>query len=712
MDSITSYLNLPITDPTWIFFVVLSIILLAPMILSKLRIPHIIGMILAGVLIGQHGFNILERDSSFELFGKVGIYYIMFLAGLEIDMAGFKRNRERGLAFGVITAVIPFAFGFIAGYYFLDYSIPASLLLSCMLSSHTLVAYPIVGRYGLSRDRSVTVSIAATLFALLASLLALAGISGMYKGSNDFGFWTLFVIKCAAYFVGMFILMPKVIRIFFRKYSDPVMQYIFVIAVVFFSAAMAEVSGLEGILGAFLAGLVLNRFIPQSSALMNRTEFVGNALFIPYFLIGVGMLVNLKPMFSQPNAILVVLIMVVAGTVSKLIAAKIAQRLFRFNKAEGMMMFGLTEGHAAGALAIVTVGMGLTFEGHQVMTNDVLDGVVMMILFSCIISSVATDQAARKMKLQADQGKEISPAVAHGDDEKILIPVCESADIHALMSTAVMMRNKSLNRGLICLNIVNDADMSQRTLDISNECLETAQRIAAAADVNVQTQRRLAVNFINGTVHAFRENDASEIIIGLHKPRGAKDSFLGSFTQGLVGCINRQLIIVDYKIPVNTIRCINVVVPERAEYEAGFHRWLDRVSRLANEVGCRLAFFSTEETSSKIRPYERMKYAGLRVEYHMIESWGELPSLGERVSADHMLVVVAARRGTISYQKQFHTLPEILHKHFSGVSLMLIYPEQYKGTMEDLTFAEPHGAAAPGESRVSAWLSKWVNKIG
>lgn len=710
MDSITSYLNLPISDPTWVFFVVLSIILLAPMIFSKLRIPHIIGMILAGVLIGQHGFNILERDASFELFGKVGIYYIMFLAGLEMDMAGLKQNRKRGLIFGSITAVIPFAFGFVAGVFFLGYSVPASLLLSCMLSSHTLVAYPVVARYGLSRGRSVTVSITATLFALLASLLALAGITGMYKGSNDFAYWSLFAAKCVLYFIGMFLVAPRVIRLFFMKYSDPVMQYIFVIAVVFLAAAMAEACGLEGILGAFLAGLVLNRFIPHSSALMNRVEFVGNALFIPYFLIGVGMLVNLKPMFNEPSAILVVVIMVVAGTVSKYIAAMIARKSFKFTKAEGLMMFGLTEAHAAGALAIVTVGMQLMFDGHPIMNNEVLDGVVMMILFSCIISSLATDQAARRMKMEESEETGVREVARKGDDEKIMIPINNISKIRMLLSTAIMMRNQRLNRGLICLNIISDADMSQRSLDRSQECLDIAEKIASAADVNIQTQRRLAVNFINGTVHAFRENDASEIIIGLHRPRSPKDSLFGNYASGLVGSLSRQVIIVNYIIPINTIRCIDVVVPERAEYESGFHRWLERITRFASEVGCRISFFSTEDTTDRIRSYIRERHGGLRTEYHLIESWSEMPGLRKRISTDHLFVVVTARKGTISYQKSFSELQEQLRDNYSDVSLMIIFPDQYDSGVDEPTFIDPHGPS--GGSRITAWLSKWIRKIG
>ena len=713
MDAITTYL--PITDPTWIFFLVLCVILFAPMIFSKLRIPHLIGMILAGVLIGEHGFNLLARDASFELFGKVGIYYIMFLAGLEMDLQNLKQNRSKGFIFGFITTVIPFGFGFLAGYYFLDYSIPASLLLACIFASHTLVAYPIVGRYGLSKSPSVTISIAATMVALLSALLFLAGISGTIKGTGGFWFWAFFALKFAIFIFGMFFLLPRLIRVFFRKFSDPVIQFTFTLAVVFLAAATAEFCGLEGIFGAFLAGLVLNRFVPNTSPLMNRIEFIGNALFIPYFLIGVGMLVNVAPMFREGKAAVVVLIMVVAGTLSKYIAAYFSRKLFHMTRAEGVMMFGLTEAHAAGALAMVMVGVNLEVTpGVPLMNNAVLDGVVMMILISCIISSIATDQAAKKLKMQGDETdkKQRRDSTAL-DDEKILIPINEPSNIRTLMSTAFMMRNRQLNRGLICLNIINDADMSDKTQAHSRECLEMATDLASAADVPMQTQTRLAVNFVTATIHALRENDASELLIGLHRKRHEGDSFLGLFAQGLIENMSRQLIIVNMHIPANTIRKIVVAVPEKAEYEKGFYRWINRIARMAEDLGCQMDFYATETTGNLIMHYMRDRHKSVRDDYELLYSWNDFPALRHELSPDHLLVVVTARKGSISYQSSFAKLPHQLQTDFADNSLMLIYPDQQEENNEIHAFADPHHFdTKSGSTRVGRWLSKWIGEMG
>lgn len=589
------------------------------------------------------------------------------------------------------------------------------MLLACIFASHTLVAYPIVGRYGLSKSPAVTISVVATMVALLYSLLFLAGISGTVKGDTDVWFWILFVVKFAVYIFALFFVMPKLLRVFFRRYSEPILQFTFTLAVVLFSAATAELCGFEGILGAFLAGLVLNRFVPKTSPLMNRIEFVGNALFIPYFLIGVGMLVNVSPLFHEAEAVIVVVIMVIASTLSKYMAALVSRKMFRMTHSEGVMMFGLTEAHAAGALAMVMVGINLQLEsGEPLMNNAVLDGVVMTILISCIISSIATDQAAKKLKMQND-----GLAKAHRmdstplDDEKIFIPVNNTSDIETLMSTAIMMRNRKLNRGLICINIVNDANVSSQTQARSKECLDMAAKYANAADVPVQTQSRLAVNFVTATVHAFRENSASELLIGMHRRRHSDESFLGMFANGLIKRLSRQIIIVSMQIPANTIRKIVVAVPEKAEYEKGFYRWINRIARMAEDLGCPVVFYASEMTNLLILNYMRERHKTAPADYEILESWNDFPALRHELSRDSLLVVVTARKGSISYQSAFAQLPSQLTSSFADKSLMIVYPDQQEENNEAYAFVDPHNYdSSTASNRISKWLSKWIGEMG
>lgn len=683
MLNLTQYL--PITDPTLIFFVVLLIILFSPIIMGKLRIPHIIGMVLAGVAVGKYGFNVLDRDMSFEMFGKVGLYYIMFLAGLEMDMEGLRKNATRVLSFGLLSFLIPFALTFFTSVAYLDYSVMSALLLACVMASCTLIAYPIVGRYGLQRKKVVTISVGASMLSLLLALITLAAISAVHSG-NDSGplFWILFVGKFALYCVVMALLIRRATRYFLRRYSDAVMQFIFVLAIMFLSAAMASLIGIEDIFGAFFSGLVLNRFVPSVSPLANRLEFTGNALFIPYFLIGVGMLINVSVLFQGGNIIWVVACMVIFGTLGKAIAAYASCLAFHFPWSYGNMMFGLTSAHAAGAIAMVMVGMKMEVEpGVFLMDNTALNGVVMMILFTCVISTIVTEQASKQIVLQAKRG--FTTDKQEGDDEKILIPVKYPETCDTLMNLAIMMRNGKLNRGLVALNVVYDDEKASINQKQGQLIMEQVSRTAAAADVRLQTQVRLATNIANGIKHAFKEFDASEIIMGLHIHQEVTTRFWGEFAQSLFNGLNRQIIIARCVIPLPTLRRLQVAVPSRAEFEPGFYRWLERLARLAGNLDCRILFHGRQDSLKVIEEFLVAAHPSVRAEYNSMEHWNHLPTLASEVQTEDMLVVVTARKGTISYKSAMDRLPDELSAHFRGRNLMIVFPDQF-GKSDLMTF--------------------------
>ena len=703
----------PITDPTLIFFVVLLIILFAPIIMGKLRIPHIIGMVLAGVLVGKYGLNILERDSSFELFGKVGLYYIMFLAALEMDMEGMKKNKSRLLIFGLLTFCIPFVITFLTGIYLLDYLPKAALLLGCIMASNTLIAYPIVARFGLQQKPSVTLSVGSSMLSLLMSLVVLAGIVASFNEHDGFLFWILFALKFGIYCAGMIFLIPRLTRWFLRRYSDAVMQFIFAMAMLFMSAAFSQLVGIEGVFGAFFAGLILNRYIPHISPLMNRIEFIGNALFIPYFLIGVGMLINVHLLFQGGHILWVVFCIVFFGTLGKAIAAYSACFGFRLPLSSGHMMFGLTSAHAAGGIAMVMVGMRLLVGPNTYLVNDdMLNGVVIMILCTCIISSMLTDWSSRKIILRdkdlpdAENGKK-------GNDEKILIPVRYPEYADNLMSLAIMVRNPKLNRGLVCLNVVYDDKDMRYNQEQGKRLLEHCSQLAAATDVMTQTQVRIAANIANGIKHAFNEFQCSEIIIGMHMHPEVSPKFWGEFHQSLFNGLSRQILMARIKQPLNTIRRIQVAVPSRAEFEPGFYRWLERLSRLAGNLDCRIQFHGRSETLGLINEYIKNRHHEVRADYTLMKHWNELPQLAAQISTVHLFVVVTARKGTVSYKTALERLPEELTKFFSGTNLMIIFPDQYgDASGEQLTFAEPqHQEEISAYEAFSQWFKKKIKKI-
>lgn len=705
---ITHYL--PITDPTMIFFVVLFMILAAPIVMGKLRIPHIVGMVLAGVLIGKYGLNILARDSSFELFGKVGLYYIMFLAGLEMDIEGLKSNGSKVLLFGILTFIIPFGLTYWASTYIIGYTPTAALLLSSIMASNTLIAYPIVCKYGLQKHTSVTLCVGSSMIALTLALIVLAAIVGSFGSGAGVSFWVFFLFKIALFVAGGVFLLPRLARWFLRRFSDAVTQYIFVMALLFLSATVSGFIGLEGVFGAFFAGLILNRYIPHISPLMNRIEFIGNALFIPYFLIGVGMLINVRVLFYGWHTAFVIFCIIFFGTFGKAIAAYLSQKLFRLPLSNGHMMFGLTSAHAAGSIAIVMVGMKLaTSPGEYLVDSDMLNGVVIMILFTCVISSVVTDKASRTITLTESQHTEDNHK---GDDEKILVALKPDGGINTLVSLALMMHNDKLSRGLIGLNVVYDDENSQQNQAVGKRTLEQATRMASAVDVRMLTQSRLATNISNGIIHAFKEYDASEIIMGLHNKKTDADKFWGLFTPNLVTSLNRQIILCRCSSPLNTLRRIVVAVPSRVEFEQGFYRWVERLARLAGNLGCRIVFHGRIETTSLINEYIRNQHPGVRAEYVLMEHWKEFTDLAAELSDDHLLVVITARQGTVSYKPVFERLSIELYRHFRDKNLMIIFPDQNGQSPEDMTFTAPQQHAVNSAyTSIINWINKKIESI-
>ena len=686
--------SLPVTDPTWIFLIVLVIILFAPLLLTKLKIPHIIGMILAGILVGEHGLNILERDSSFQLFGQVGIYYIMFLAGLEMDLEDFKKNKSKTFFFGLATFIIPMALGIWTGMDILGYSLVTSTLLASMYASHTLIAYPIISRYGLSRQRSVSISIGGTAITVTLALLILAGISGMYKGTIDSLFWLMMMVKVAVVLFIIIYVYPRLSRWFFRRYDDSVMQYVFVLALVFLACGMMSFIGMEGILGAFIAGMVLNRFIPRVSPLMNRIEFIGNALFIPYFLIGVGMIIDLRTMFEGGEALKVAVVMTVVATLAKWLAAWVTQLVYKMDKVERQMIFGLSNAQAVATLAAVLIGYEIILpDGSRLLNDDVLNGTVVMILFTCIISSVVTERASAKMAQRLADSKTGEESMEV--NRRILVPIANPETVDNLVNMALMMRGNSRNDSIIALSVANDGN-DTHTGNVANcrKLLEKAAMVGAAADVSVEMVSRYDINIASGILHTMKEHDVTEVVIGLHRRSNVVDSIFGTIFSSLVKGTNKQLMIAKCIMPVNTLRRIVVAVPAKAEYESGFTHWVETVCAIGMQTWCKLHFFAPQPTLSRIAGTVAKRHKSLRADYSELDNWDDLLLLTGQVNDDHLLITVSSRHGGISYDPSFEKLPSQLLKYFAYCSFAVIIPEQFgEHDVESISFTAPMAAA-------------------
>ncbi len=698
-----------ITDPTWIFSIVLGIILFAPLLLRQLRIPPLIGLIVAGILVGPYGFNLLAHDSSFELFGQVGIYYIMFLAGLELEMGSVEHYGSRGLRFGILTFAIPFMLGIASSILILGYTLSTSILLACIYASHTLVTYPIVGRYGLNRHRTVVVSVVATAFALSCALLVLAVMVGRQNPDTSWLTWLLFGLRCVLYVVFVILVFPRIGRWFLRRYEDSVMQFIFILALVFISASLAKMVGLEGLLGAFLAGLIVNRLIPKTSPLMSRLEFVGNALFIPYFLIGVGMIIDLGLVVRHPETLWLVVVLVVVGTLSKLLASAIMAWTMGEERCGMWLMFGLTNAHAAGALAIVAIG---TAPGVQLMGSEVLGGTVMLILFSCIISSFATNRGAKELAL-SDTSLEDNRGSYHG---KCLVMYDHEDNVDVMTQLAILIRNPFIPDSLMGLHVTTQTTPSQTSPDRAEKSgvargrylLEKAQMVAAAADVPMTAIGRMSTNIAGGILHTMNEYDCGEVIVSLNDCTAdmAKSS-LGTTIDNVVSGSHREVMAVRGIVPPGTIRKVFVAVPQKAEYEVGFYKWLEHICRIGEELDCHLEYHAHADTMPYIRGYMEQKHSHVRSHYVEMNKWMHFTKLRHEMRLNCMLVVVVARPDFISYQNCFEEAPLLIHRYFSQYSVMLLFPDQWGEPQESLSVFTPNGTAVQRQPRS---LSGWIRR--
>lgn len=677
-----------VTSPVLIFFIVLVIILLSPVVLNRFKIPHIIGLIVAGVVIGPHGLNVLARDMSFELFGQVGILYIMFLAGIEIDMFHLKRNFKRGMVFGLLTFLLPMIVGTLASVYILKMSWVTSILLASMYASHTLISYPIVARFGLTKNPAVLIAVVGTIIAVIGALLVLAGTMNVHRtGEFAWGDLLRLLLELAIYCIVILYTYPRITRWFFKNYSDNVTQYIFVMAMVFLASWFAQIIELEAVLGAFFAGLVLNRYVPNASPLMNRIEFLGNALFIPYFLIGVGMMIDVK-VVSNVNTLYVAANMIIVAVIGKWIAAWIAQKIYGMNGVARKMMFGLTTAHTAVALAVVTIGYNMIMpDGSRMMDETILNGTVLMILVSCAIAPIATARAASKMRIEMLTDEGTTETSDSKRETKILIPVANPITAQSLTELALLLRNPRRQTDIYAIHVRNDNSAASRT--IGRNALDIAVKSASSVDAVVTPIERYDINTVAGLINAIEERDITDVIIGMHRKATVIDSFFGAKIEQLLKATNQMVVMTRCFIPVNTVTRIVVAVPPMAQFETGFSRWVKAIGNLTREIGCKVIFCCHPETQPLIRSvYHRGRY-DIRHEYRDVEQWEDFVLLSNRILDDDLFILVSARESSVSHNNDMADIPGFLQKYFSRNNLIVLYPEQFGQAEPINTFVDP-----------------------
>ena len=668
--------TLPLADPVLKFLLILLIILAAPLLLNKLRIPHLLGLIIAGAIIGPHGFNLVLRDSSIILSGTAGLLYIMFLAGLEIDMADFKRNSTKSLAFGMYTFLIPMILGTVVGIWVLRFNVLTSVLLASMFASHTLIAYPIISKLGISKNKAVSITVGGTMITDTLALLVLTIIVGMATGQVNDMFWIRLGVSILIFALIVLFGFPFIGRWFFKHVHDNISQYIFVLVMVFLGSFLAQVAGMEAIIGAFLSGLALNRLIPQSSPLMNRVEFVGNAIFIPFFLLGVGMLIDYRTFFTSFETIKVGLIMIIVATAAKYIAAWMTQKTFHLSTDQRSVIFGLSNAQAAATLAAVMVGYNVITgtdangEPIRLLNESVLNGTILMILVTCTIASFAAQKGAHNIAAQDISDKEENKK----ESEHILIPVSNEETVEELVNLSLAIKSPQNKNGLFALKVIDNHHSDEKALKQSRRVLQTAVNTAAATDTRMKDLLRYDLSVSNAIASVVKEREITDLVVGLHKEKDIPAAFLGHIVESVLAESSVSTFIYKPAQPISTVRRHLIIIPELAEKEIGFNQIIFRLRNVTQNTGAATVFYGSEATLNALKKLLAKKSG--EASYIEFNDWDDFVIVFRDIKPDDTMWIILSRKEGLSYAPAMARIPKYLNKYFQANSFVLAYPVQ------------------------------------
>ena len=668
--------TLPLADPILKFLLILLIILAAPLLLNKLRIPHLLGLIIAGAIIGPHGFNLVLRDSSIILSGTAGLLYIMFLAGLEIDMADFKRNSTKSLAFGMYTFLIPMILGTVVGIWVLRFNVLTSVLLASMFASHTLIAYPIISKLGISKNKAVSITVGGTMITDTLALLVLTIIVGMATGQVNDMFWIRLGVSILIFALIVLFGFPFIGRWFFKHVHDNISQYIFVLVMVFLGSFLAQVAGMEAIIGAFLSGLALNRLIPQSSPLMNRVEFVGNAIFIPFFLLGVGMLIDYRTFFTSFETIKVGLIMIIVATAAKYIAAWMTQKTFHLSTDQRSVIFGLSNAQAAATLAAVMVGYNVITgtdangEPIRLLNESVLNGTILMILVTCTIASFAAQKGAHNIAAQDISDKEENKK----ESEHILIPVSNEETVEELVNLSLAIKSPQNKNGLFALKVIDNHHSDEKALKQSRRVLQTAVNTAGATDTRMKDLLRYDLSVSNAIASVVKEREITDLVVGLHKEKDIPAAFLGHIVESVLAESSVSTFIYKPAQPISTVRRHLIIIPELAEKEIGFNQIIFRLRNVTQNTGAATVFYGSEATLNALKKLLAKKSG--EASYIEFNDWDDFLIVFRDIKPDDTMWIILSRKEGLSYAPAMARIPKYLNKYFQANSFVLAYPVQ------------------------------------
>ena len=664
--------ELPFSNPVLVFSLILIIILVSPILFRRLNVPGIIVLIISGIFIGPFGVGLLEQNAAIDLFSKIGLLYIMFIAGLELDMNQFKINWNKSFLFGLFTFALPLIIGFPVCFYLLGYDFNASFLTASMFATHTLLAYPIVSKMGVSKNEAVAITVGGTILTDTAVLIILAVIMGnAQEGGLTVDFWIRLIVSLTIFCLIMFFVVPKIAKWFFTKLEkEKHSHYIFVLTVMFFAAFLAELAGVEDIIGAFLAGLALNRLIPHSSALMNRIEFMGNSLFIPFFLISVGMMVDISVIFGGYMAIVVALTLSVVAIFGKWLAAFFTQIVFKYTSTQRKLIFGLSSGHAAATLAVIIVGYNA-----GIIDINILNGTIILILITSIVATLATENAS---KLMVSENKETNPEEIKESEsykmESILLPLANMVNLEKLLEFSILIKDSSSINPISILTVVPNDEEAELNIAQAKTKLEEYIKQASATETAVNVTATIDQDVANGISRKSKELIADFIVMGWPTSSG-KNRVIGEKMHNIIDNTTKTIFLCDSKKPWATHQKIILFVPEKSEAMEGFELWVKKVIKISMELSVPIIVNCSMKTQKAIKNLVANLNLSAPFEFNEFNDWKDFLTINKNVQPDDIIMLISARKDTVAYDPVLDKVALKMETYFEKNARIMVFPQ-------------------------------------
>lgn len=675
---------LPVQNSVLAFSLLLIIIIVSSIVQRNFHVPSIVMLIVMGIIVGPNGVGLIARSQAIDLFSTIGLLYIMFIVGLDLDLNEFQIHKYKSMLYGLLTFSLPLVMGYSVSKYILGVETDGAMLIACVFATHTIILYPAVSKMGVQKDISVAVTVGGTIITDTAALILLAFVMEHHAGHMDILFLVRMIIVGLILSVVIFKVFPYLLKWFFKHLeNEKGSHFILVLSIMFLSSYLAQLGGFEPIIGAFLAGLAINRLIPSTSTLMNRIDFLGNSLFIPIFLINVGLMMDFHSVIGDWHVIFIALVLTFASLLSKWGAVFVTQKVFKFTGDQRRLMFGLSGCRASATIAVMLVGANV-----GLISENVLNSVVVIILLTCTVSAFLVDKAARNIAFNAE--REIDGVVAktekgvrvyQPETENVLVTVALETEFERLIDFALLLKERRAATPLLIGTVLHntETDDAEERVRSTRERLQKYVKNVSASDVNVTVLTTLDFNMSNGIVRLTREAMADIIIMGWPRKMGFLDKLLGANAGGVVGRTNKMVMMCRIERQMILHRNIVLLVPPHAELEVGFKMWVRKVVKLSNELTLPILLLCNAQTRDAINEVIHRKVG--RITYREFDKWDSLLQLKKLIRDDDLIVVVSSRNGLASYQSSLDQIPVELEIRFATNDSIIIYPQYGEKTV-------------------------------